>query len=185
MILVTGGMAQGKREFVERDLIGVLAGERTGGMAGGTVGGGAVIWVDGAAAEPDCFLSAPFCHNLQAFVRRIVSGEIAVDLVELAELMQKASPDRVILAGGDGAGLLPPGSGGGAGLAGKLRAGSENQIAGRPAAIQNRGRERLTACLDWNQVGLECLCFTEAPCWGAARWTGCSATRAGCRTRCG
>ena len=72
-----------------------------------------------------------------------------------------------------------------AGLAGKLRAGTENQIAGCPAAIQNRGRERLTACLDWNQVGLDCLYFTEAPCWGAARWTGCLATRAGCRTRCG
>ncbi len=107
MILVTGGTAQGKREFVERDLIGELAGERTGGMAGGTAGGRAVIWVDGAAAEPDCFLSAPFCHNLQAFVRRIVSGEIAVDLVELTELMQKARPDRVIVTDEIGGGIVP------------------------------------------------------------------------------
>ena len=42
MILVTGGTAQGKREFVERDLIGELAGERTGGMAGRPAGGRAV-----------------------------------------------------------------------------------------------------------------------------------------------
>ena len=107
MILVTGGTAQGKREFVERDLIGELAGERTGGMAGRPAGGRAVIWVDGAAAEPDCFLSAPFCHNLQAFVRRIVSGEIAVDLVELTELMQKARPDRVIVTDEIGGGIVP------------------------------------------------------------------------------
>lgn len=103
MILVTGGTAQGKREFVERELIGERAGERTCKMAGGR----AVVWVDGAAAEPDCFLSAPFCHNLQAFVRRIVSGEIAVDLAELAELMQKARPDRVIVTDEIGGGIVP------------------------------------------------------------------------------
>lgn len=92
MILVTGGTAQGKRGFVERELTGELASGRAGGMtgelAGGSPGCRAVAWVDGAAAEPDCFLSAPFCHNFQAFVRRIVSGEVAVNLAELAEVMR-------------------------------------------------------------------------------------------------
>ena len=83
MILVTGGTAQGKRGFVERELTGELAsgqaagmtgepddgraggmtgerdGRRAGGMtgelAGGSPGGRAVAWVDGAAAEPECF----------------------------------------------------------------------------------------------------------------------------------
>ena len=88
MILVTGGMAQGKRGFVERELTGELASGQAAGMTGepddGQAGGRAVAWVDGAAAEPECFLSAPFCHNFQAFVRRIVSGEVAVNLAELA-----------------------------------------------------------------------------------------------------
>ncbi|MBS5605171.1 MAG: bifunctional adenosylcobinamide kinase/adenosylcobinamide-phosphate guanylyltransferase [Enterocloster asparagiformis] len=159
MILVTGGTAQGKRGFVERELTGELAsgqaagmtgepdsgqvggmtgepddgqaggmtgepddgraggmtGERDGGraggmtgeLAGGSPGGRAVAWVDGAAAEPECFLSAPFCHNFQAFVRRIVSGEVAVDLAELAEVMRQARPDRVIVTDEIGGGIVP------------------------------------------------------------------------------
>ena len=107
MILVTGGTAQGKRGFVERELTGELASGQAAGLAGGSPGGRAVAWVDGAAAEPECFLSAPFCHNLQAFVRRIVSGEVAVDLAELAEVMRQARPDRVIVTDEIGGGIVP------------------------------------------------------------------------------
>ena len=131
MILVTGGMAQGKRDFVERELTGELAsgqaagmtgepddgqaggmtgepdGGQADGMTGELAGGRAVAWVDGAAAEPECFLSAPFCHNFQAFVRRIVSGEVAVDLAELAEVMRQARPDRVIVTDEIGGGIVP------------------------------------------------------------------------------
>ena len=135
MILVTGGTAQGKRGFVERELTGELASGQAGGMtgepddgqaggmtgepdggqadgmtgelAGGSPGGRTVAWVDGAAAEPECFLSAPFCHNLQAFVRRIVSGKVAVDLGELVKVMRQARPDRVIVTDEIGGGIVP------------------------------------------------------------------------------
>lgn len=91
MILVTGGMAQGKRSFVERE----LAGE------------GPVLWVDGAAATAEELCSAAFCFNFHAFVRRVLSGEVEADLNALVERLLAELPERVIIADQIGCGIVP------------------------------------------------------------------------------
>ncbi|MBS6954239.1 MAG: bifunctional adenosylcobinamide kinase/adenosylcobinamide-phosphate guanylyltransferase [Enterocloster asparagiformis] len=91
MILVTGGTAQGKRAFVEREL---TAGE-------------AVEWVDGAQADMDRLLSAAFCYNFQAFVRRALTGEVEADTGGLAQILLQARPDRVIVTDEIGGGIVP------------------------------------------------------------------------------
>lgn len=91
MILVTGGMAQGKRAFVERQ----LAGE------------GPVSWVDAAVATEEELCSASFCFNFHAFVRRALSGEVEVDLNALVGRLLAERPKRVIVADQIGCGIVP------------------------------------------------------------------------------
>lgn len=91
MILVTGGTAQGKRAFVERELAGGLP----------------VVWVDGGAADLDGLLHAPYCYNFQTFVRRVLTGEVKAETGELAELLLQSLPDRVIVTDDIGGGIVP------------------------------------------------------------------------------
>lgn len=91
MVLITGGTAQGKRAFVERELM----------------GGEPVAWVDGAAADWDSLLAAPFCYNFQTFVRRVLTGEVKAETGELAELLLRTLPERVIVTDDIGGGIVP------------------------------------------------------------------------------
>lgn len=64
MILVTGGMAQGKREFAHR-----LA------PSSGS-------WTDGSTVDWDTFMSSQFCFHFHAFVRRVLERKTGPDREE-------------------------------------------------------------------------------------------------------
>lgn len=109
MILVTGGRAQGKRAFAKMQLC----------------GGKTVCWVDGATASLKEMEAAEYCFNFQAFVRRVLGGEIQAEPGSwaglgfqaepgfpaapemLARHLLAASPGRVIVTDEIGSGIVP------------------------------------------------------------------------------
>lgn len=118
MILVTGGMAQGKRAFVEREL---LAGE-----AEGRKKEHKAEWTDGAEASWEEAAAARYLFNFHRLVRRIIAGEASAmpsdscevltasedapasfSPVDLARLLFRARPDRIVVTDEVGCGIVP------------------------------------------------------------------------------
>lgn len=107
MILVTGGRAQGKRTFVEMQLC----------------GRDPVRWVDGATAGPEEMEAASYCFNFQAYLRRLLDGELPaggggtpesrsaggqeIAPQVLAGRLLAANPGRVIVTDEIGGGIVP------------------------------------------------------------------------------
>ncbi len=104
MILVIGGMAQGKRAFVERTLLP----ERS-----------ALIWTDGETAGWTEFLEAGLCCNFHLLLRRLLEGRLAPEeewarrwreeapAERLAALLKARRPDRILVADEIGCGIVP------------------------------------------------------------------------------
>lgn len=106
MILVTGGMAQGKRAFAQRTF---APGEA-----------GTLLWADGGEADWEEFLKAPFCCGFHLLLERLFAGDPALRAPrklyalrdrELAKAVCAAllegCPDRILVTDEIGCGIVP------------------------------------------------------------------------------
>lgn len=114
MIFVTGGMAQGKRDFAEK-LVDCQG-----------------DWTDGSAVDWDTFMRAELCYNFHVFVRRVLerktgpgwgdegadcgfcrdnilwtSGELAALEGRLVENLYTGTQEKLLITDDIGCGIVP------------------------------------------------------------------------------
>ncbi len=89
MILIIGGMAQGKRAFAEERF----------GM------GDAESWTDGEKASWEQVLASSRCHGLHLLFRRLLKEGGSLEGLEAA--LFSSRPERVLVADEIGCGLVP------------------------------------------------------------------------------
>ncbi len=120
MILVVGGMAQGKRRFAEETVLrGMFGGENA--AAGREAACGPVRWADGERASFAEFAAAPFGCHFHSLIRRLLAGDSSLmaeekwlrmaDRLELAgeltDFLFEQCRDRVLVTEEIGCGIIP------------------------------------------------------------------------------
>lgn len=98
MILVTGGSAQGKRDFAAR-------------LFGGTDEETPVCWTDGGMAAWEEFMESRRCFHFHLFVRRILKGSVGpgdpLGRETLIKNLMAGPRDRILVTDEIGCGIVP------------------------------------------------------------------------------
>lgn len=107
MILVIGGRSQGKREFVQQNLI-------------PEADAGTVRWASGGDGGWESYMNSRYCCDFHLFIRRLMSHELGVgadgdpwkpgdekQMEEILKALLEDAPDRILVTDEIGYGIVP------------------------------------------------------------------------------